>query len=91
MTKQKKAAALKYGEGNFAPIITASAKGFMAQRMLELAKEKKIPIVQDQGLSEVLSVQEVGAEVPQETWEALAKIFAFVIKLEKKHDIATQN
>jgi flagellar biosynthesis protein len=85
MTDSKKAVALKYPEGAGAPLIAASGKGFLAQKILELAQERKIPVVEDKCLADVLTVQEIGAAVPEETWEALAKIFAFVIQLEKRY------
>ena len=74
----KKAVALKYPEGASAPFIAASAKGFLAQKMLEVAAEKKIPISENAALADFLSVQEIGTAIPEETWEAVAKIFAFI-------------
>ena len=91
MKGQKKAAALKYSKGASAPMIAASGKGFLAKRILEIAEREKIPIVQNDSLAELLTVQEIGAEVPEETWEVLAKIFAFVLKLERKRNDVAQN
>ncbi len=80
----KKAVALKYPEGASAPFIAASAKGFLAQKMLEVAAEKNIPVSEDAALADFLSVQEIGQTIPEETWEAVAKIFAFVVQLDAK-------
>lgn len=80
----KKAVALKYPEGASAPFIAASAKGFLAQKTLEVAAEKKIPITEDASLADFLSVQEIGQTIPEETWEAVAKIFAFVVQFNAK-------
>lgn len=91
MTEQKKAVALKYPKGSSAPLVAASGKGFLAKKMLEIAEKEKIPVVQDKNLSEVLCVQEIGASVPPETWEVLSKIFAFVLKLERKRSDVAQN
>lgn len=74
----KKAVALKYPEGAGAPFIAASAKGFLAQKMLEVAAEKQIPVSENAALADFLSVQEIGQTIPEETWEAVAKIFAFI-------------
>ena len=54
MREVKKAVALKYPEGASAPFIAASAKGFLAQKMLEVAAEKKIPITEDAALADFL-------------------------------------
>ncbi len=80
----KKAVALKYPEGASAPFIAASAKGFLAQKMLEVAVEKNIPVSADAALADFLSVQEIGQTIPEETWEAVAKIFAFVVQFDAK-------
>lgn len=80
MREVKKAVALKYPEGAVAPFIAASAKGFLAEKMLEVAAEKKIPVTEDAALVDFLSVQEIGQAIPEETWEAVAKIFAFVVQ-----------
>ena len=84
MREVKKAVALKYPEGASAPFIAASAKGFLAQKMLEVAAEKKIPITEDAALADFLSVQELGQAIPEEAWEAVAKIFAFVVQFNAK-------
>lgn len=84
MREVKKAVALKYPEGASAPFIAASAKGFLAQKMLEVAAEKKIPITEDAALADFLSVQEIGQAIPEEAWEAVAKIFAFVVQFNAK-------
>ncbi len=84
MREMKKAVALKYPEGVSAPFIAASAKGFLAEKMLEVAAEKEIPVTEDAALADFLSVQEIGQAIPEETWEAVAKIFAFVVKFDAK-------
>lgn len=84
MREVKKAVALKYPEGASAPFIAASAKGFLAQKMLEVAAEKKIPITEDAALADFLSVQEIGQAIPEKTWEAVAKIFAFIVQFNAK-------
>ncbi len=88
---ENKAVALKYSEGDSAPLIAASARGFLAKKMLEIAEKEKVPIVKDKMLADVLTVQEIGAVVPQGTWEALAKIFAYVMKVESEYANVKKN
>ncbi len=78
----EKLVALKYPEGAPAPFITAISSGNQTKRLLEIARENGIPVVENEGLADFLSVQEIGQCVPEETWDAVAKIFAFVIDLE---------
>ena len=81
---RKSAVALKYLPENGAQIIADSAKGVLAERIIETARKENIPIVEDKIMNEILSVQEIGACIPEETWEAVAKIFAAVVEIEKK-------
>jgi flagellar biosynthesis protein len=78
----KKAVALKYPEGAPAPFITASARGMLAEKLLGIAEKNSIPVIKNKGITDVLSVQQIGSFVPEETWTVLAGIFAFVLNAE---------
>jgi flagellar biosynthesis protein len=80
----EKAIALKYPKGADAPFITAKAKGHLAERLVEIAREHNIPIVGDADLSNVLTIAEVGEYIPPETYQVLAGIFAFITRMEQK-------
>jgi len=83
----KKAIALKYPEGAEAPIITAKGSGFIADKILEAAKEKEIPIKEDVNIINLLDSQQAGSLVPEEAWDALAVLFAFILNEgEKKNE-----
>lgn len=79
----KKAVALAYPENVDAPFISASEKGSAAEKLVRIAKENNIPIVSNTDLVEVLSAKELGSCVPEETWQVLANIFAFIATAEK--------
>ena len=83
MKNEKKAVALKYPQGAFAPLIAANEKGYLAEKILEIAEREKIPVVKNDQLADFLTVQELGSVIPPETWELVAKIFAFVVELKK--------
>ena len=78
----KKAVALTYPKEADAPYISAIARGYTAERLLGIAREHDVPIVQDDALTNVLAIQHVGDVIPEETYEVLAKIFAFIAKME---------
>lgn len=80
MQKIKKAVALKYPEGAAAPFVSVTAKGELAQKVLDAAEENDITIVKNDELTDFLSVQEIGTCVPETVWPVLAKIFAFVMQ-----------
>lgn len=81
--KRKKSVALKYPEWAAAPVVAATAAGDAVDRMIEIAQENNVPVVQNEAMAQVLSGQKVGTIVPEETWLVLAKIFAFVIERDK--------
>ena len=83
MEKQITSFALKYPRNAEAPIIVAKEKGLLAKKMVEIARENNVPVVEDQMLSQVLTVSEMGECIPEDAYEAVAKIFAFILKTEK--------
>ncbi|QSI02853.1 flagellar protein FhlB [Treponema ruminis] len=77
------AVALRYPEWAEAPYISAKAKGSVAQRLVEIAEENEVPVVENAEMANVLSLQSVGSFIPESTYSAIATIFAFVIKLDE--------
>lgn len=82
--KEKKAVVLKYPENASAPFITASAKGQLAEKIMQIAKECNVPVVENEIAANVLSLQEIGSAIPEETWGIVAEIFAVVVESQKK-------
>ena len=81
--KKNIALALKYPSKSRAPLIVAKGKDKIAQKMLEIARENNVPVVEDEIAANVLSVEEIGQCLPEETWPLLAKIFAYIQEMEK--------
>ena len=80
----KKAVALKYDENkDAAPVIVASGLGYMAERIIEKAKEEKIPFYRDNKLAKTLSKLEIGEMIPPELYEVIAEILVFVDDMER--------
>ena len=75
---------MKYPCGSDAPFIAAKAKGVLAQKLVELAEEQKIPVVEDKIAADIPTGEEMGASLPEETWKIIAQIFAFVMDNNKK-------
>lgn len=82
--KIKKAVCLKYPENAEAPFIAAKGRGVAAERIEEIARQNHIPVVEDLNLANVLYMEDAGKLIPEELYEALAKIFAFIMLAEKK-------
>jgi flagellar biosynthesis protein len=81
-----KAAALVYPKGADAPLIAAKGRGELAKRLVAIAREHNIPVVNDADLTNVLTLYEIGDYVPPATYEVLAGIFAFLTRMEQKHE-----
>jgi len=79
---KKKAVALRYERNDSAPKITAKGAGRVAEIILRIAKENDIHIEDNSLLSEALMQFEVGDYIPEELYEVVAEILAFVYQLE---------
>ncbi len=81
----RRAVALHYQpDKKQAPIVSASGRGWLAERIVTLARENKVPVVTDSALVSVLSSLSLGEEVPQELYEAIAAIYAFVMEADRR-------
>lgn len=83
MNKRKKAAALKYEQGYQAPMVTAAGMGHVADKILQNAEENNVPIVYDEQLSNLLTNVDVGEAIPFELYDAVAKVIAYVMDIDK--------
>lgn len=85
MTEGKKAVALKYeAEKDKAPKVVAKGRGFIAQRIIELARQHSIPMKEDEALVEILSKLDIYEEIPVELYKAVAEILVFVYQVKGK-------
>jgi flagellar biosynthesis protein len=78
---EKNALALKYEPGDVAPKIIAKGRNRLAELIIKIAKENGIAIKENKLLSEALMQFDPGEYVPEETYEIIAQILAFVSKL----------
>ena len=82
--KVKTAVALSYDPNeDGAPKVIASGKGALAEKIIEQAKEHKIPVHEDDKLADTLSKLEIGEMIPPELYEVVAEILVFVDAMDK--------
>lgn len=81
--KIKQAIALEYDPEQEAPVVLASGRGQLAERIIEKAKENKVPVHKDDKLAETLSKLEIGDMIPPELYEVVAEILVFVDSMDK--------
>ena len=81
-----RAAAISYDPGeNDAPVLAAFGEGYVAQKIIEVAKESGVPIMPDPNLTSMLSKLSVGDEISPEMYEAVAKVLAFVSEVDRRY------
>lgn len=81
----KRAAALRYNpEINQAPEIIASGQGLVAEEIIRRAEEQGIHVHENPELAETLSRLSLYQEIPEELYQAIAEVLAFVQTLERK-------
>jgi type III secretion system FlhB-like substrate exporter len=79
----KKASALGYNREEGIPKLLAKGRDREAERIIALAREAGIEIVEDSALAALLDAGlEPGDWIPPWCWEAVAKILAFVFEKE---------
>jgi flagellar biosynthesis protein len=75
----KKAAALKYKYGKDpAPRVVAQGSGWLAEKIIQTAKEHNIPLQEDSHLIEILSTLDLYDEIPPLLYKAVAEILVFI-------------
>jgi len=76
------AVALLYDKNTMsAPQIIAKGKGVIAERIKEIAREHRIPLVEDKPLARALVKGKLDSFIPEELYRAVAKILAYIYKL----------
>lgn len=83
--KMKRALALSYNETKqVAPQLSAKGKGLIAENIIKKAEENDVPIVEDPSLVELLSELNINETIPEQLYEAVAEVFAYIYQVEKE-------
>lgn len=84
MTSSKPiAVALEY-DGDNAPVVSAHGIGEIAEQIKQIAMEHGVPLQQDNELVEILAQLELGDEIPENLYRAVAEVIAFAYILSGK-------
>ncbi len=79
------AIALKYDkDGASAPLVVAKGERVQAEKIKEIAKQVGIPIIRNIPLAQALNKMEVGDEIPEELYDAVAEVLNFVYSLSQQ-------
>ena len=81
----RQAVALSYApKRDNAPRLVAKGRGYLADKILELARLHNIPVRHDKKLLQVLSRLDLEEEIPPEVYRAVAEILAFIYRLSSR-------
>jgi len=80
--KHQLAVALHYDRTG-APRVVAKGKGSIGAKIIEIARAHDIPIEENEVLAGALSNVELGDEIPEDVYKAVAEVLVFVLKLTK--------
>jgi flagellar biosynthetic protein FlhB len=76
------AVAIKYDkEAGTAPQVLAKGSRIWAEKILDAARKYDIPVVRNVPLAQALNKLDVGDEIPEDLYEAVAEVLTFVYNL----------
>lgn len=79
---ETKAVALKYNaEEDIAPVVIASGYGDVAERIIDIAEQRGIPVFRDDSAASMMCMLEVGAAIPQELYQVVAAIYVHLLSV----------
>lgn len=81
--KDKSAIALEYEQGDIAPKVIASGKGYLAEKIIDTAKDYDIPVHEDAKLAHSLENIELGEYIPRELYQVVAEVLVYVDAMDK--------
>ncbi|MFZ5351918.1 flagellar biosynthesis protein FlhB [Thermanaerosceptrum fracticalcis] len=86
MKGKKQAAALDYNleEPQGAPKVIAVGEGLMAEKILSVARDHGIPILENREIVAKLIEVPLGTEIPPDLYEAVARVLAFLYRLDQE-------
>ena len=81
--RPRRAAALRYDAGaDQSPRVVASGKGLVADRIIAEARAAGVPVRDDAALAESLAGLDLGTQVPESLYRAVAEALAWAYRLE---------
>lgn len=85
---RKEAIALSYEPGQIeGPKVVAKGKGKIAENILAKAEENNVPIHEDPNMVELLGQLDLNESIPEELYQAVAEVFAFIYRVDEKHNL----
>lgn len=78
----RRAVALRFDAArDAAPVVVAAGGAHTAERIVALALEHDVPLVEDPDLAALLAACDVGVAIPEELFEVVAQVLVFLYEL----------
>jgi flagellar biosynthesis protein len=78
------AVALQYEPGEGAPLVVATGRGPIAEKIVATAREHGVPLEHNPALAQALSTIELDSEIPEALYLAVAEILGFILRTSQK-------
>ncbi|OPY17288.1 MAG: Flagellar biosynthetic protein FlhB [Syntrophus sp. PtaB.Bin075] len=80
------AVALQYDQDSMiAPKVIAKGAGYIAEKIKEIARESRVPLVENKPLAQVLyKIVEVSGTIPDSLYKAVAEILAYIYSIKRE-------
>lgn len=79
------AAVIRYEQDDKAPTVVAHGRGYVAEKIIELAKQNGVPIEQDAALVQHLLDLDLGDTIPPQLYAVIAEILILIEKMERNY------
>lgn len=83
--KPSRAIALKY-DGHDLPQVVATGQGLVAAEIIERAQDQDIPLVEDPALAQALGQLDLGDNIPEPLFRAVAEVLSYALYVSGKHE-----
>ncbi len=83
MSDPEIAIALDYAWGDAAPMVVASGKGAVAERIVKAAVAHEVPVRADANLARLLAETPVGTAIPPAAFLAVAQMLSFLYDVDR--------
>ena len=80
---RRKAVAVKYDPADTAPAVVAKGAGRTAERIMDKARQSRVPVYKDAQLADELTRLDFGAHIPPELYEVVAQVLVFISDLDR--------
>lgn len=79
-----RATALNYELGDSAPQVVAAGRGYVARQIVDAALAAGVPVRTDPALAQALAALDLGDDVPEALYRAVAETLAWAYRLDSR-------